>query len=294
MSVDRSLEQRILHGLERLLQALELEPLGDDRYGVIAEPGRFDRIFGGQLLAQALVAAAATVDGKAPQSLHAYFVEGGAPGEPLELAVERVRDGRSMSTRHTTVTQGDRSLLTAIVSFHANPEGVEVADPPPEVPAPDELPRLQDWVRGPHASYWVDYPPPLDIRIGEPLSFLGEPSGATIRSHWMRVPRNIGDDPLLHAALLTYASDYFLLDMAFRSHPQRRTPATLTGTSLDHSIWIHRPVRFDEWHLHTQDLVAISGHRGLARGAIHDPDGHLVASVMQEVLVRPATTETRS
>ena len=293
MSADPSLEERILYGLDRLLQALELEPLGDDHFGVVAEPGRFNRIFGGQLLAQALVAAAKTVDGKAPQSLHAYFVEGGTPGERVELTVERVRDGRSMSTRRTTIAQGDRTLLTAISSFHANPEGPELADAAPDVPGPDQLPRLQDWVRGARDSFWVDYPPPLDIRMGESLSFLGEPSTATSRSHWMRLPRPVGDDPLLHAALLTYASDYFLMDMVFRSHPARETPLSLTGTSLDHAIWFHRPVRFNEWHLHTQELVAISGHRGLARGSLHDATGHLVATVMQDVLARPAREPER-
>lgn len=289
MSVDDALEQRLLYGLDRLLKALELESLGDDHFGVVAEPGRFNRMFGGQMLAQALVAAAATVDGKAPQSLHAYFVAGGEPGQPVKMTVDRVRDGRSMSTRRTTIAQGDRTLLSAISSFHANPEGPEVDGwPAPDVPGPDELPALQDWVVDPRDRFWVDHPPPLDIRMGESLSFLGEPSKEATRSHWMRLPRAVGDDPLLHAALLTYASDYFLMDAVFRAHPQRAGPHSLSGTSLDHAIWFHRPVRFDQWHLHTQDLVAISGHRGLARGAVHDAGGHLVATVMQEVLARPA------
>jgi acyl-CoA thioesterase-2 len=177
VSADDALEQRLLYGLDRLLHALELESLGADHFGVVAEPGRFDRMFGGQMLAQALVAAAATVEGTAPKSLHAYFVEGGAPGEPVEMTVERVRDGRSMSTRRTTIAQGARTLLTAISSFHANPEGPEVDGwPAPEVPGPDELPLLQDWVVDPRDSFWVEYPPPIDIRMGESLSFLGEPS----------------------------------------------------------------------------------------------------------------------
>jgi acyl-CoA thioesterase-2 len=109
----------------------------------------------------------------------------------------------------------------------------------------------------------------------------------------MRVPRDIGQDPLLHAALLAYASDYLLLDMTFRAHPDRDVPSgthppPLTGFSLDHALWLHRPVQFDRWHIHTQEMIAITGDRGLVRGAIHDEEGHLVASVMQEVLVRPA------
>jgi acyl-CoA thioesterase-2 len=105
----------------------------------------------------------------------------------------------------------------------------------------------------------------------------------------MRLPRDVGDDALLHTALLAYASDYLLLDMAFRAQPERDAPTAYNAFSLDHSIWFLRPVRFDRWHLHTQEAVAISGHRGLVRGAIHDEDGHLVATVMQEVLVRPST-----
>jgi acyl-CoA thioesterase II len=291
---EESLEDAILGALEGLLGALELESLGGDRFAVVGEPGRFDRVFGGQTVAQALLAASATVESKPPHSLHAYFVESGTPEQALELAVDRVRDGRSISTRQVTVRQGRRPLLTAMASFHANPTTPEIADHRPVAPAPDQVPLLQDWVRDlppelrRHGESWVAQPPPLELRIGEAPTFMGGASAEGTRSHWMRLPRDVGDDPLLHTALLAYASDYFLLDMAFRSHPERVTPAGFTGTSLDHAIWFHRPTRFDRWHLHTQQTVAISGHRGLVRGAIHDQDGHLVASVMQEVLVRPA------
>ena len=291
---DDTLDQAIIAALDGLLQALQLEPQGDDRFRVVSEPGRFDRIFGGQTIAQALLAAGATVTGKAPHSLHAYFVEGGTPDQPLDVEVDRVRDGRSMSTRRVTVTQAERPLLIVMASFHDNPTHPELADPPPSVPSPGDLPRLQDWVRHappalhPHARTWVDRPPPLDLRIGEAPTFFGGASAEGTRSHWMRVPRDVGDDALLHAALLTYASDYLLLDMAFRSQPARDAGTPFTGASLDHALWFHRPIRFDRWHLHTQETVAISGHRGLVRGAIHDADGHLVATAMQEVLVRPA------
>jgi acyl-CoA thioesterase-2 len=291
---DAVLDRAILESLDHLLRALELEPVGGDHFRVLGEPGRFDRVFGGQTVAQALLAASATVDGKDPHSLHAYFVEAGTPEEPLDLAVDRVRDGRSMATRRVTVKQGERPLLVAMASFHTNPPEPEVADPPPAVPGPDELPRLQDWVHdlppellGP-SRYWIEQPPPLDLRLGELLNFLGGARATGPRSHWMRVPRAVGDDPLLHSALLAYASDYFLLDMAYRSHPETFPAGSFTSFSVDHAIWFHRPARFDHWHLHTQETIALSGHRGLVRGAIHDPDGHLVATVMQEVLVRPA------
>ena len=291
---DGVLARAILVSLEGLLRALELEPLGDDRFRVVNEPGRFDRIFGGQTVAQALLAASATVTDKDPQSLHAYFVEGGTTDHPLELEVDRVRDGRSMSTRRVTVSQRDRPLLTVIASFHTNPTSPELADPPPSVPRPDQLPTLQDWVHEspsdlrPHSRVWIEQPPPLDVRIGEAPTFLGGAPADGTRSHWMRVPRDVGDDPLLHAALLAYASDYLLLDMAFRSYPERVAAPRFTSSSLDHTLWFHRPVRFDRWHLHSQQTLAVVGHRALVQGAIHDADGHLVASVMQEVLVRPA------
>jgi acyl-CoA thioesterase-2 len=280
--------------LDGLLHALDLERMEEaDRFRVRGEPGRFDRVFGGQLVAQAVVAGGATVDGKDPHSIHAYFVEAGAPEEALDLAVDRVRDGRSMSTRRVTVSQGERPLLVAIASFHANAASPELADPPPAVPGPDAVPHLQRWVleippeARARSMTWIEQPPPLEMRIAEAPNFMGGPAGGGTRSHWMRVPRDVGDDPLVHAALLAYASDYLLLDMAFRSHPERMAPEAMMGFSLDHSIWFHRPVRFDRWHLHTQETVAIGGHRGLVRGAIHDADGPLVATVMQEVLVRP-------
>lgn len=291
--IDTALDAAIARTLDGLLHALELDAAGDDRFLVRGEPGRFDRVFGGQLVAQALVAAGATVEAKDAHSVHAYFVEAGAPEETLELAVERVRDGRSISTRRVTVSQGERPLLVAIASFHANVTAPEVADPPPVVASPDAMPRLQQWVLDTppedrrRSMTWIEQPPPLELRIGEAPTFMGGPAGGGARSHWMRVPRDVGDDPLVHAALLAYASDYLLLDMAFRSHPERVAPNAIMGFSLDHSVWFHRPARFDRWHLHTQETIAIGGHRGLVRGAIHDADGPLVATVMQEVLVRP-------
>lgn len=292
---DPTLERAILRALDGLLRALVLEPLDHDRFRVLGEPGRFDRIFGGQLIAQALLAACATVEDKEPHSLHAYFVEGGPPEVPLEVAVERVRDGRSVATRRITVTHGGRPLLTAIASFHANAVQPRLAASGPPVPPPHELPLLQDWVReqAPDLARrnrpWVEQPPPLEMRIGEAPAFFGGSASEEARTHWMRLPRDVGDDPRVHVALLAYATDYLLLDMAFRAHPEIDAESAFIGSSLDHAVWFHAPVHLDRWHSYTQEAVAITGHRGLVRGAIHDADGHLVASVVQEVLVRPGT-----
>ncbi len=289
-----SLDDAIVRAHHDLLDALDFEVLGDDRFRATSERSRFGRTFGGQLLAQALHAAAATVTDQEPASLHAYFVRSGDTDEPLDIAVTRVRDGRSLSIRQVEITQDGQTLMTAIASFHTNPTEPELVPAPPTTPRPDELPVLQDWVHeappelAERSRTWVDRPPPLDVRIGEPLYFLGGPHTTGARSHWMRLPVPVDGGPSFQAALLAYASDYFLLDMAFRSHPSAAPIADLVGLSLDHAIWIHRPVNFDRWHLHTQELLAMSGERGLVRGSIHDDDGHLVASVTQEVLVRSA------
>jgi acyl-CoA thioesterase-2 len=288
-----SLDQRIVSSLDGLLRALELTPTRDDRFLAPAEPDRFTRVFGGQTVAQALLAAGRTVDGTAPHSLHAYFVQAGVADDPVEVAVDRVRTGRTMATRRSTVSQGERTLLVALASFHDNPDEPELVEEPPTAPEPHELPVLQDWVRDlPPAlagqeRAWDDHPPPLDLRIGEAPTFLGGSSAEGPRAHWMRLPRAVGDDALLHTVLLAYATDYLLLDMAFRSYPGGRPPDAFVAVSVDHALWFHRPVHFDRWHLHTQETVALTGHRGLVRGAVHDEDGRRVATVMQEVLVRP-------
>ena len=293
-----ALPSAILDSLDRLLAALQLDPLGDDRFVARAEAGQFgDRLFGGQLLAQALVAAGATVDGHAPQSLHGYFVGAGDPQESLELAVERVRDGRSVSTRQVSISQGERVLLSALVSFHTNPtepvwNGPERASSQ-SAPSPERLPLLQDWARALSGDQselgrsWIERPPPLEIRMAEAPSFLGGVSTEPARQHWMRLPRPVDASPSFQAALVAHASDYLLLDMLLRTHPHRSAPGQLSAFSLDHSLWFHRPVHLDRWHLCTQEAVALAGHRGLARGSIHDERGHLVATVAQEGLVRP-------
>ncbi len=224
-AIGEPLGPAIQSALDGLLAALVLDPIGNDRFRVVSEPGRFDRVFGGQFVAQALLAACATVEDKPPHSLHAYFVEASAPEQPLDLAVERIRDGRSVSTRRVTVTQEGRTLLAVLASFHSGPDEPEVADPPPTVPAPHLVPLLQDWARqmpadrAAHGQSWVETPPPLELRIPEAPNFLDGPTGRSGRSLWMRLPRQVGADPVLHTALLAYASDYLLLDMV--PHPSR-------------------------------------------------------------------------
>jgi acyl-CoA thioesterase-2 len=294
VSDDTEIATAILGSLDDLLRSLEMERVGADRFRLPSDAARlFDRVYGGQLLAQALIGAGSTVDGKAPHSLHAAFVKGGVPGRPIDVVVNRVRDGRTMATREVSVLQEGDTLLVGFASFHQNSDWPDVTSVAPEAPRPEDTPRLQEWVRRlppelePGARHWVDRPPPLELRLTEPPSFLSGGSSSTARSHWMRPPRPVDGGQLLQAALLAYGSDFFLMDMIFRAHPSELGPGRANGLSVDHAIWFHRSVRFDDWHLHTQEAVTVVGDRGLARGAIHDQDGRLVATVMQEVLVRP-------
>lgn len=286
--------------LDGLLRALRPVRVGDDRFRVTPTAAQFPgRIFGGQLVAQALTAASATVGDGAACSLHAAFVEAGAPERPVDLVVDRVRDGRSFATRHVTVCQDGRTLLEAIASFRAKtaaapPDTAALGDEPGVAARrPDHLPLIQDWVgrlpaeRRERSGSWVDNPPAVEIRLAEAPTFLGGAPAQGSRSHWMRLPYDVGDDPALHTALLAYASDFFLMDIVFRAHPDESAVGGFGGFSLDHAVWLHRPVRFDRWHVHTQEALAISGDRGLARGVVHDEAGRLVATVVQDVLVRP-------
>ena len=290
MTVD-DLERRRLAALDDLLDALQLEPLGEDRFRVAAEPGRFRHMFGGQLIAQALSAAAATVEGKLPHSMHAYFVEAGATNVPVELAVTRVRDGRSISTRTVTLIQSERTLLTAQCSFHTGDAQPCFGDAPPSIAAPESLLRLEEWGQRapaeirPFVDAWFERPPPVEIRMVEPLHFMGGPASTESRSHWLRLPRPVAG-PLSNTILLAYASDYFLLDMVTRANPGGQTLEDFAGFSVDHSLWFHSPPRLDQWHLYTMHPQAVAGERGLVRGVLHDGDGALVASVMQEGLIR--------
>lgn len=292
-AVSPTLDERILASLDGLLHALELSPAGEDRFTAPAEPDRFTRVFGGQTLAQALLAAGSTVDGKAAHSLHAYFVQAGESERDVDMTVERVRDGRSMATRRVTVAQSDRTLLVAMASFHDNAAEPELQVGRPDAPPPHDVRLLQEWfddlppALAHQRTAWVDRPPPLDLRIDEAPTFVSGATAEGARAHWMRLPRDVGSDPLLHSVLLAYATDYLLLDMAFRAYPVDARRDQFLALSVDHALWFHRPVRFDRWHLYTQETLALTGHRSLVRGSVHDEDGRLVATVMQEELVRP-------
>ena len=279
---------------ERLVGLLDLERIEENIFRGVSPDERLQRVFGGQVAGQALVAAGRTVaTGRPVHSLHAYFLRPGRPGVPIVYQVERVRDGRSFTTRRVVAVQEGRTIFHLTASFHQPEPGIEHQVRMPDVPGPERLPRLADEVRGhsgalPEALARMARRMPFDIRYVERLRWTAEEvAAAEPRSAvWMRAVGPLGDDPLVHTCALTYASDMMLLDAV-------RVPVEpLWGTrgfdmaSLDHAMWFHRPIRADAWFLYQQESPVATGGRGLARGQIYDRDGVLLVSVMQEGLFR--------
>jgi acyl-CoA thioesterase-2 len=279
--------------LDQVLDLLDLEQIEVDIFrGRSPEGERRQRVFGGQVAGQALVAAGRTVPEDRPvHSLHAYFIRPGDPTVPLIYLVERVRDGRSFTTRRVTTIQHGKTIFTLSASFHRDEPGVEHADPMPDVPPPDAIATTAERMEklfGPSVREWYDGNP-IDIRHIGPLSFEAErdPSLRTTRSMvWLRVDGDLPDDPLLHVCLMTYASDMTLLDSVLLAHGLSWADGRTTGASLDHAMWFHGPFRADRWLLYAQDSPVARGSRGLARGEVYTSDGNLVVSVVQEGLVR--------
>src|SRR5580658_9314498 len=280
--------------LDALVALLDLEQIERDIFrGRSPEGEQRQRVFGGQVAGQALVAAGRTVPADRPvHSLHAYFIRPGDPTVPLVYLVERVRDGRSFTTRRVTVVQHGKTIFTLSVSFQqAEDGGFDHFVPMPEVPAPDEVEPTSVRLRrllGPAADEYA-WDNPIDIRHVGPLSAEVErdPSLAAPNNIvWLRADGKLPDDPLLHVCLMTYASDMTLLDTVLHAHGVSWSDGLIVGASLDHAMWFHRPFRADRWLLYAQDSPSASGGRGLARGEVYTSEGELVVSVVQEGLLR--------
>jgi acyl-CoA thioesterase II len=279
--------------LDRVVDLLDLEQIEVDIFrGRSPEGERRQRVFGGQVAGQALVAAGRTVPEDRPvHSLHAYFIRPGDPTVPLIYLVERVRDGRSFTTRRVSSIQHGKTIFALSASFQRDEPGVEHADPMPVVPAPEEIPSTAERMEklfGPGVREWFGGNP-IDIRHIGPLTFEAErdPSLRTTRNMvWLRADGKLPDDPLLHVCLMTYASDMTLLDSVLLAHGLSWADGRTTGASLDHAMWFHRAFRADRWLLYAQDSPVAHGARGLARGEVYTSDGHLVVSVVQEGLIR--------
>jgi len=278
--------------LDRLLDLLDLEQIEQNIFRGVSPDERVQRVFGGQVAGQALVAAGRTVPADRPvHSLHAYFIRPGDPAVPLIYIVDRVRDGRSFTTRRVSAIQHGKTIFTLSASFHQPEPGPVHADPMPDVPPPDGIERTSDRL----ARYFGGDIPreigdnPVELRSVGPLSVEAEhdPSLRTTRNMvWLRVNGDLPDDPLLHVCLMTYASDMTLLDPVLLGHGLSWMDGRTKGASLDHAMWFHRPFRADQWLLYAQESPIAYGARGLARGEVFTQGGDLVVSVVQEGLIR--------
>lgn len=280
--------------LDDLLDLLDLEEIDRDLFRGRNEVGRPGRIFGGQVAAQSLVAAARTVDGLAAHSLHGYFLRPGDPAVPVVFTVDRIRDGKAFVTRHVVARQRGKAIFNMSVSFQEEERGYEHQMPMPAAPDPDSLPTRDELVRRhfdaipPADRGWVAQPRPIDVRhVRLPTFFGGQGANDGPTLVWMRVPRPLGDEPALHQRLLAYMSDLTLLDNIVLPHGRNGRLGPLMVASIDHAVWFHRPLRVDDWLLYVQDSPAAAGARGFARGTLFARDGTLVASVAQEGLLRP-------
>jgi len=277
--------QTVLDGLVRLL---DLEQLEVNLFRGVSPPQSPTRVFGGQVAGQALVAAGRTVPpDRGVHSLQAYFIRPGDPRIPIVYEAERVRDGHSFTTRRVLAIQKGEPIFSLSASFQLPQQGLEHSVPAPaDVPAPETLPDLGERIAaGQPAGFWASMPRPLDIRyVNEPMwSQHRTPSDAPVQV-WMRADGTLPDDPLLHVCLLTYASDLTLLGSVLSQHDLSSTDVQMA--SLDHAMWFHRPFRADEWLLYQCHSPTASGSRGLAIGRFTTRDGTLVATTVQEGLVR--------
>ena len=279
--------------LDGLLDLLDLEQIELNIFRGRSPDDRRQRVFGGQVAGQALVAAGRTVPPDRPvHSLHAYFIRPGDPAVPLVYAVDRTRDGQSFTTRRVAAVQHGETIFTLSASFHHAEPGPEHADPIPDVPGPDQIePNADRWAKilGKDRPRWFDSP--FDLRSVGPLTVEAEhdPALATTRNLvWLRVHGDLPDDPLLHVCLMTYVSDLTLLDTVLLGHGLTWVDGRTSGASLDHAMWFHRSFRADRWLLYAQESPVAYGARGLARGQVFTAEGDLVVSVMQEGLIRTA------
>jgi acyl-CoA thioesterase-2 len=276
--------------VDDLIKLLDLEPIEVNVFRGQSPDEQRQRVFGGQVAGQALVAAARTVDTGSVHSLHAYFLRPGDPTIPILYEVGRIRDGRSFTTRRVVAVQHGQPIFHLSASFHGQEEGFEHQFPPPaNLPDPESLPDLKtrNAAHAQNSGDWYDRPRPIDTRyVGPDVPNRGSDPLPPFQQIWMRADGSLPDDPVLHQCVLTYASDMTLLDTVTLPHSVSAVEGTVMMASLDHAMWFHRPFRADRWFLYSQDTPSASGARGLARGLIFQ-DGQLVVSVVQEGLVRP-------
>jgi acyl-CoA thioesterase-2 len=281
--------------VQEVLDILDLEPLEVNLFRGRSPQSRWQRVFGGQVIGQALVAACRTVEDvtvRPPHSLHAYFLLGGDPKVPIIYEVDRIRDGKSFTTRNVKAIQHGHAIFSMSVSFHIAEPGLTHQVKMPEVPKPDQLPsdeelkdRIYPLLPEPARRYY-ERERPIEFRPVEFSRYLGEKSENGRFDIWIRATGRLPDEPAIHQCVLAYASDMMLLDAALIPHGRSVFSEDIMAASLDHALWFHRPFRADEWLLYAQDSPSLADSRGFSRGLIFASDGTLVASVAQEGLLR--------
>ncbi len=280
--------------LSDLIDLLDLERIDVNLFRGLSPADKWPRVFGGQVIGQALVAASRTVDDRPCHSLHAYFLRPGNPKVPILYHVARSRDGRSFSARRVVAVQNGKEIFHMLASFHANEEGLSHQFPMAKVPPPDGLPtemelraKIKHLLPAEFRERFV-HERPIEIRpINQPDMLKPEPTAIGDEQYaWFRAVENLPDDYNIHLCVLAYASDLSLLDTCIAPHGMSWIQGNMQNASLDHVMWFHRRFRADEWLLYVQDSPSASGARGLNRGLIYDQKGILVASVAQEGLIR--------
>lgn len=285
--------------VQDLLQLLTLTRLDDNRFCGESRDIGGSSVFGGQVLGQALSAAEQTVAGRDAHSMHAYFLLPGDMKEPIVYEVERIRDGRSFSTRRVVARQHGRPIFNMAASFQLHEPGVEHQAQMPQVPGPDGLPNKTELgervaLSAPEAIRpYLTHRRAIEIRPIDPVDPLQPEVRPPQRAVWLRVPGRLPDNPAIHRAALAYASDYSLLGTALLPHGLSFLQRQVQAASLDHAMWFHREFRVDEWLLYVMDSPSACNARGLSRGSFFTRDGLLIASAAQEGLMRklsPAAT----
>jgi acyl-CoA thioesterase II len=275
-----------------LLSILDLEQLEHNLFRGRSPQTGWQRVFGGQVIGQALVAAARTVEGRRPHSLHGYFLRPGSPKAPIIYEVDRIRDGGSFTTRRVVAIQYGEAIFSMSASFHKEEPGFDHAAAMPDVPMPEKLPgegatSAEAFADMPEAvRRYFERERPIEIRPVQIGRYLTREKMEPKFHVWIRAIERLPDDPAIHQAVLAYASDLTLLDSSLIAHGRTVFEREIQAASLDHALWIHRSFRADEWMLYAQESPSASGARGFARGSIFTREGLLVASVAQEGLVR--------
>ena len=274
--------------LDFLVNLLDLEPIEVNIFRGIQPDEERQRVFGGQVASQALMAAGRTVENGQVHSLHSYFLRPGDPTVPILYEVDRIRDGRSFTTRRVVAVQHGRAIFNMACSFHVDERGIEHQFTMPDVPDPETLPtlpeRLAPWRD--ELAEWFERPHPIDQRFIGDLPWKAIEGRDPIQQLWIKADGKLGDDPLLHSCVATYASDMTLFDTILAPHSIKWDDPSFMGASLDHCMWFHRSFRADDWLLYDTDSPNAHGARGIARGFLYDQSGRLVVSMVQEGLTR--------